>query len=471
MRSIAGKLWLAMVLLVALVLGILGLFQTRAIEASYYHFEAQRMTAEAEELADLLAAGASPQVMSERAAFLGQVLRANVLIVDLEGRVLTWRGMGGRWQVYQGMPVTGEDVEAVLSGHTVARQGAHPFFKGVSLLWVGVPIRSGEQIGGGVFVYAPLEPLTARARGLEVTLLAALLGGMLLAGLLSFFVARHFSRRLVAMEKVAGAMAGGDYAARLTVKGEDEIARLGGSLNRLAAELEERVAVLEKMDQARRDFVAAVSHELRTPLSIIQGYTEAILDGMVTGEEQREYLNAVKEEGERLRRLTEELLDLRKMETGTISIRREEVHLEEAVARAAARFKSRAAGAGVVFKVEVDSLPPVTGDPDRLEQVVVNLLDNAFRFTPPGGTVTLIAGKDSEGVELSVRDTGPGISSEDLPYIWERFYRVDRARTRETGGSGLGLAIVRQIVELHGGRVEVQSIPGKGSTFTVRLPL
>ncbi|MEW6183151.1 MAG: ATP-binding protein [Bacillota bacterium] len=471
MRSIAGKLWVAMVLLVALVLGILGLFQTRAIEAGYYHYEAQRMTSEAEGLADLISNGASPQTMGERTAFLSQVLRANVLIVDLEGRVLTWRGMGGRWQIYQGMPVTGDDVEAVLAGQTVTRRGAHPFFTGVSLLWVGVPIRSGGQVQGGVFVYAPLDPLTARARGLEFTLLAALFGGMALAGLLSYFVARNFTRRLVAMEKVARAMAGGDYAARLAVKGEDEVAQLGGSLNRLAAELEERVAVLERVDQTRRDFVAAVSHELRTPLSIIQGYTEAIMDGMVAGEEQKEYLNAIKEEGERLRRLTEELLDLRKMETGTISISREAVQLEEVVARAAARFRPRAAAAGVVFEVEAGALPPVNGDPDRLEQVVVNLLDNAFRFTPSGGTVALIAGKGSEGIELSVRDTGPGISPEDLPYIWERFYRVDRARTRGTGGSGLGLAIVRQIVELHGGAVEVQSRPGEGSTFTVRLPL
>jgi len=307
-------------------------------------------------------------------------------------------------------------------------------------------------------------------RGLEMTLIAALLGGVVLAGVLSLFVARHFSRRLVAIEKAARAMAAGDYAARVALTGGDEVARLGTSLNKLAAELEERVAALERMDAARRDFVAAVSHELRTPLSVIQGYTEAILDEMVTGEEQREYLNAVREEAERLRRLTDDLLDLRRMETGALAIRQEKVDLSALAERAAARFKTKAASSGIEFQVEVLPTPPVLGDPDRLEQVVVNLLDNAFRFTPAGKSVTLRVTPVPEGVALGVCDTGPGIAPEELPHIWEKFYRVDRARTRDAGGSGLGLAIVKQIVELHGGRIEVASRPGEGSTFTVVLP-
>ncbi|MDI6631568.1 MAG: ATP-binding protein [Thermoanaerobacteraceae bacterium] len=471
MRSIAVKLWVAMVLLIALVLGILGLVQTRAVEASYYRIEARRMVAEAKELADLLVAGVSPQAVGERVAFLSQVFRANVLIVDAAGRVQHWCG-GGRWgQIRHGMSVNGEDVQAVLGGETVLRQGEHPLFQDVRMLWVGVPVRAGDRVEGGVFVYAPLASLAARVRGLVVVLAAALLGGVALAGVLSFFVARHFSRRLVAMEQVARAMATGNYAARVALRGEDEVTRLGESLNKLARELEKQVAAMERVNQTRRDFVAAVSHELRTPLSVIQGYTEAILDGMVTDEEQQGYLNAIREEAERLRRLTDELLDLRRLETGALTVRREKVHLGEVAARAAARFKAQAAASGIDFQTAVSSAPPVSGDPDRLEQVVVNLLDNAFRFTPAGKSVTLRVAPVPEGVALSVRDTGPGIAPEELPHVWEKFYRGDRARTRDAGGSGLGLAIVKQIVELHGGRVEVTSRPGEGSTFTVVLPV
>lgn len=471
MKSIAGRLWVTMVLLVALVLGALGLVQTRAVEASYYRFEAQRMLAEARELADLWASGVSPQTVAERVAFLSQGLRANVLVVDSSGRVMHWRGMGGRWRFDPGMPVSGEDIQAVLGGRTITRQGEHPLFQGIDLLWVGVPVSHHGNVVGGVFVYAPLDPIASRVRGLEATLALALLGGVLLAGILSIFVARGFSRRLVEMEKAARAMASGNYAARIAPAGQDEVARLAESLNKLAAELEHRIAALERMDQTRRDFVAAVSHELRTPLSIIQGYTEAILDGMVEGEEQKEYLTAIREEGDRLRRLAEELLDLRRMETGALRIRRDEVRLEEVAGRAAARFKTKAESLRINFKRELSPVPPVSGDPDRLEQVVVNLLDNAFRFTPSGGSVVLRLASVPDGAALSVQDSGSGIAPEDLPYIWEKFYRVDRARARETGGSGLGLAIVRQIVELHGGRVTVESRSGGGSVFTVTIPV
>lgn len=470
MRSIAAKLWLSMVLLVALVLGLLGLTQAKAIKWSYYRLEAHRMVAEAEELAGLLASGASPQAVGERVAFLSQVFRATVLVVDTAGRVLHCRGMGPWRHFWEGAVISGEDVAAVLAGKTICREGEHPLFQGVRLLWVGVPIRSGSVVAGGVFIYAPLAPLEARVRGLEVTLVVALLGGVVLAGLLSLFVARHFSQRLVAIEKVAEAMAAGDYAARAIVTGQDEVARLAVSLNKLAAELEKRIAELKRMDAARRDFVAAVSHELRTPLSIIQSYTEAILDGMVTPEEMKLYLDTIREEVERLKRLTDELLDLRRLETGALKIQQEKLDLGEIARQVAARFQAAPEASKLHFHVEVSPVPLVLGDKDRLEQVIINLLDNAFRFTPAGGSVTLKIEPAPEGVALSVQDTGPGIPPEELPYIWEKFYRSDKARARTTGGSGLGLAIVKQIVELHGGRVEVQSRPGEGSTFKVILP-
>jgi signal transduction histidine kinase len=472
MRSIAVKLWVMMVVLMVLVLGTLAVIQTKAIEVNYYRSEAQQMIREARELSLLLSSGASLLDVSQRVNFLSQLFRANVLIIDDCGRVCSPYGLRGqgRGRVYPGMPVTGEDVEAVLSGKTISRQGKHPLFEGFRFLWVGTPVMDGDHASGGVFVYAPVESINARVRGLEMALLGALVAGAALAGVLSYFIARQFSRPLVAMEKAAGAMAAGNYAARVAVHGEDEVACLGQSFNRLAAELEKRITALERMDQTRREFVAAASHEMRTPLSIIKGYTEAILEGMATEEEKAEYLTAIHEESERLRRLADELLDLRRMETGTLNVRREEVSLGEIAARAAARFKARAAEGSVDFQVELVPAPPVTGDPDRLEQVVLNLLDNAFRFTPPKGSVTLALKPVAGGVELRVSDTGPGISPEDLPYIWEKFYRVDPARARDTGGSGLGLAIVRQIVELHGGRVEVSSTPGEGSTFTVVLP-
>ncbi|MGO0122104.1 sensor histidine kinase [Desulfothermobacter acidiphilus] len=466
MQSIAVKLWLSMLLLISLVLGLLGLSQAQVIKWSYYRFETHRMVAEAEKLADLLAQDAPPQVLRDRVSFLNQMLQANVLVVNASGRVQHWWGTGRYFT--KGMLVTGEDVNSVLAGQVVQREGSRPSLEGIRFLWVGVPIRTEQGISGGVFIYAPIAPLEARVKGLEMTLLLALLSGAMLAGMLSLFVARHFSRRLVIIEKVAKAMAAGNYAARAMVTGEDEVARLATSLNQLAAELEKHLKKLQRMDTARRDFVAAVSHELRTPLSIIQGYTEAILDGMTNPEETKQYLQAVHEEAERLKRLTDELLDLRRLETGVMELQRELVDLAEIAEQVASRFRRNQNHS---FKVDIHPVPPIWGDADRLRQVVINLLDNAFRFTPPGGEVSLSLQPVDKGALLMVKDNGPGIPPEELPFIWEKFYRGDKSRTRSTGGSGLGLALVKQIVELHGGKVEAESQLGKGSFFRVFVPI
>jgi signal transduction histidine kinase len=470
MRSIAVKLWVMMVVLMVLVLGALAVIQTKVIEVNYYRSEVRHMVGEAQELSQLLASGAALEVISAKVAYLSQVFRANILIIDTAGRVCDPCGIRGDWEVYPGMLLSGSDAQAVLSGKAISRQGQHPLFEGVRFLWVGTPVKTDGRTTGGIFMFAPLEPINARVRGLAAALLGVLLAGAALAGVLSFFTARKFSGRLVAMDKVARAMAAGNYAERMLPEGEDEVARLGESLNTLAAELQRRIADIKKMDQARREFVVAVSHELRTPLSIIQGYTEAILDGMTTEAEKEQYLKAIYEESEKLHRLTDELLDLRRMESGAVSVRREEIRLDDVAAGVAARFNTRAADAGIDFQVETTPAPPVAGDAHRLEQVVVNLLENAFRFTPAGGKVLLTVRPGTAGVALSVTDSGTGIAAEDLPYIWDKFYRTDRARTRYSGGSGLGLAIVREIVELHGGRVEVASTPGEGSVFTVTLP-
>jgi len=171
-------------------------------------------------------------------AFLSQVFQANLLVIDASGRVQHWRGKDRDFP--RDTIVTGEDIRQVLAGRTIQREGPHPSFEGVRFLWVGVPIwREGEVIGA-ILVYAPLAPLEARIRGLGLTFFLALLSGALLAGALSFFLSRHFTKRLVAMERAAEAMARGDYSARVEVEGQDEVASLAFSLNQLAGELEKR---------------------------------------------------------------------------------------------------------------------------------------------------------------------------------------------------------------------------------------
>ena len=241
----------------------------------------------------------------------------------------------------------------------------------------------------------------------------------------------------------------------------------------------ERAAVLlvlhdltevEQLNRVRQDFVANVSHELRTPLTSLRGYAETLLDGGLDDVEHREgFVRTIRDQATRLSALVEDLLSLAELESRGAGLRTEVFDLREVVARQVESFRPRADAAGLALELEPGGPVQVTADRVRIEQAVANLLDNATKYTEHGGVTVSVAGADAHAW-CRVRDTGPGIPSEDLPRIFERFYRVDKARSREKGGTGLGLSIVKHVVALHGGRVLVESEPGRGSTFGFEIP-
>ncbi|WP_048602175.1 ATP-binding protein [Rubeoparvulum massiliense] len=231
-----------------------------------------------------------------------------------------------------------------------------------------------------------------------------------------------------------------------------------------------------KLDKLRNDFVANVSHELRTPISMLQGYSEAILDHVASSpEEQREIMQIIYDESLRMGRLVNELLDLARMQSGHLQLHQEMVRLDLLSQRALKKFTGMAKSKEIQLEEDID--PNVHDqeyklDPDRMEQVLTNLIDNALRHTNPGGTVTLTVKEVDEELLLIVKDTGQGIPLEDLPFVFERFYKADKARTRgKKGGTGLGLAIVKHIVEGHRGQITVYSQENEGTSFIIRLPI
>ncbi|MBD5653948.1 MAG: PAS domain-containing protein [Candidatus Eremiobacteraeota bacterium] len=226
---------------------------------------------------------------------------------------------------------------------------------------------------------------------------------------------------------------------------------------------------LHDLEQTRRDFIASVSHELRTPLSSINLMIETILDNDGDVEALDLFLPQVKREVDRMVQLVEDLLDLARAESGNLRLRRENVDLSSVAANIAKTFEPRATRLGVTL-AQGGEASRIHGDPDRLAQVLVNLIDNALRHTPSGGTVAIDVRTLDGAAVLVVRDTGAGIPYNDLPHVFERFYVVERSRTREVAGTGLGLSIVKQIVEAHGGTVTADSEFGFGATFTCVFP-
>ncbi|HYG60331.1 MAG TPA: phosphate regulon sensor histidine kinase PhoR [Symbiobacteriaceae bacterium] len=227
-----------------------------------------------------------------------------------------------------------------------------------------------------------------------------------------------------------------------------------------------------KLEHMRTEFVSNVTHELRTPLTSIRGFAETLLEGALDDPDTaRHFVGIIKRESEHLGQLIEDVLDLSRIESGKMRMNKEPVHLPTLAEETVGRFFPRAEKQGVDLRIDIPAaLAPIAGDHARLAQVLINLVDNALKYTPAGGSVTVSAEELGTMVRIRVSDTGTGIPRANLPRLFERFYRVDKARSRATGGTGLGLSIVKHIVESHGGTIGVESDLGKGTTFTFTLP-
>ena len=298
----------------------------------------------------------------------------------------------------------------------------------------------------------------------------ALLAGVALAAGLALIVDALLSRSLTAplqrLAAAARAVADGELGQQVKVEGTTEIAEVAYAFN-------EMTSALEKAEKQRQNLVADIAHELRTPLSVLQGNLRAILDDVYPLEKSE--IARLYDETLLLSRLVGDLRELAQAEAGQLGLNLRATNIGDVLKAASGRFAPAAEAKGIHLNLfAADDLPPVQADPDRLAQVVSNLLSNALSHTPDGGQVTVMAAIASDAqdvIEVVVADTGEGIAPQDLPHVFDRFWRADRSRSRETGGSGLGLAIARSLVEFHGGRIWVESTPGQGARFTFRLPV
>lgn len=309
----------------------------------------------------------------------------------------------------------------------------------------------------------------------DLKLLAAVLAfSAIVTGLFSLWVASTIAGRLGSVTSGIRALAAGRYDSRVDVLGHDEVARLAGDVNVLAGRLQAAEEERSSLERERRELTAAVSHDLRTPLASIQAMVEAMGDGIVGEEDERQrYYDAMRREIQRLSRMIDDLFELAKLDAGALTLDRGMVALQDIAAEVVDAMQAQARRKRIAIGLTTDgNTRPVVLDGARIERVVGNLLRNALEHTPAGGRVEVRIGSENGWLDLSVSDTGPGIEESDLAHIWDRFYRAERSRRRSdtSDGAGLGLATVRGIVEAHGGRVEARSSPGRGATFTVRLP-
>ncbi|MDQ2839583.1 MAG: ATP-binding protein [Acidobacteriota bacterium] len=460
------KLILAVLVVLALALTGVNFLTGRLAERSYT--ETLRLDLfEKARLLESLDPNANQEAV-RRAARLGA---ARLTIIRRDGTVLADSDANPeRMENHGSRP----EVKAALTGRDGWSVRLSPTLK-VQFLYVAVPLHD-----GALRLAVPLSKITKQVNEIRKQVLASTALAFLPSVLLAALFARRVSARLGRIVGYAGRLSDGDFSARLTETGKDELGTLAAKLNETGSKLEgtfrqlqQEHKALERLEQVRKDFVINVSHELRTPLASIQGYAETLLEGAIHDPHVNlQFVQIILQNAQRLGRLTADLLTLSRIELQQKTFQFAPYSINALLNQHVQAIRPLAEQKHIEL-----SLDPAPGEPEAfcdeeaMHQILTNLVDNALKYTPDRGSVRVAARAISaDEIEISVSDSGIGLPAEELPRLFERFYRVDKARSRELGGTGLGLAIVKHLVRAQGGEVGVESTPGLGSRFYFTVP-
>ncbi|QHW31478.1 HAMP domain-containing histidine kinase [Paenibacillus rhizovicinus] len=389
------------------------------------------------------------QNMADGTAHLQLLTGSGELVVDSEG-------FGG-----EGVAIDTPDVRTAMAHDRGIWRGRDPITN-ERIIAVTLPVKVGDRVTAMFRYTASLVTLDRIIQNiLWLTLLVGLIV-VLLFFMMSVLIANRIARPIRNLTKVAEKMAEGDWSRRAALNDRDEIGRLADTLNTMASELTRR-------EKLKEDFISSISHELRTPLTSIKGWSETLASGDPSDVEELNLgLAIIDRETERLSGLVEDLLDFSKLYAKSIVLHPEMLDIRKTLGETLRQFEARGQRESVAIQGEISDAQLLTKvDADRMKQVFINVLDNALKFTPKGGSIHVHAGREDGLARMSIRDTGCGIPPEDLPHVTEKFYKGSSQRS----GSGLGLAICKEIVELHGGIFRLDSVVDVGTTVTIELPL
>ncbi|GGK12751.1 two-component sensor histidine kinase [Caldalkalibacillus thermarum] len=460
LNRIDVKLGVMIMLLFLVLLLPLG-FVINQIFSGFYFTKVQEETSRLSAQYAQLIARHPDHMMIPMIEMMAQFSQVRIFIINPEGQIIAVANVPG---LNKGDSIMLEELDALALGQTIETTYTDP--EGKPYYMTGTPIMDQQSFYGGVFVLSSIEGIYQSLRGVRNLLILAGFGAFFIALGFTMVLSRSLSRPLLQMERAARKIAKGKLETRVEVGTTDEIGSLAMAINDLARDL-------KRYRDTRREFLANISHELRTPLTYLEGYAKVLKEGLYQSLEERDkYLDIIQKETKRLNQLINDLSELAKMEEGRISLNFQWVDIAEVLESVLSKTSLKAKEKGLLVQVDIeDDLPLLYGDGLRLEQIFLNLVENAIRYTD-AGTVSVQAKLVGQKIiKTIVEDTGRGIPEEELPYIFERFYRVEKSRSRQHGGSGLGLAIVKKLVELHGGDIMVSSLPGKGTRFEVDFPV
>jgi signal transduction histidine kinase len=395
---------------------------------------------------------------------IDRFLGVTIWVTDERGYIWSSYNSSELEQVdWENQKLTLDEFVQVLEGNSITRIGRFGESFPVPVLTVGMPLKINDRIAGTIFLHSPIQGINRTLRDTYESIWRSAILSSLLSILLLYVISRRFSRPLTEMNLISREIATGNFKRRVRIRTRDEVGQLAMNFNAMAD-------ALEKLELMRRTFVANVSHELKSPLTSMRGYIQGVLDHNIDREEEEKYLRIALDETERMNRLINELLDLSQIQTGQFSMKFRVFDINETIRRVLIAREDQINEKGMDVEVDFEREEClVEGDPDRLQQVVINLLDNAIKFNRPGGLITLKTWQFKDLVYVKVADQGPGIPSEEIPHIWEPFYQTDKSRSGKKSGTGLGLSIVKKIIEGHEQNIWLNSQTGEGSAFIFSL--
>ncbi len=391
---------------------------------------------------------------------MGNAIDATILVADAQGEVLLCSDaeLQPKTKDLSLKKLTDQVEDSLFTISTLEGLFERPQYA------AGAPIKIKDRVIGYVLVSAPTASLwNTLSSNLKVYLVSAL-GALALTFVVVYLLTLHIVRPLRQMAAATRRFAQGDFSTRVTVRGKDEMAELADALNHMAVSL-------SSVEMMRRSFVANVSHELKTPMTTIAGFVDGMLDGTIPPEQQKRYMKVVSDEVKRLSRLVRSMLDLSRIDSGELKMTTVRMDLTEALCGVLIASEQRIEKKGLrITGLEDCAKTEIDGDYDLMCQVLHNLVDNAIKFTNDGGDIDIRLTKADGRVHFAIRNSGAGIPAEEMPQIFERFYKSDRSRALDKNGMGLGLYIVKTVIGLHHGEVTVRSVEGEFTEFAFWVP-
>ena len=343
---------------------------------------------------------------------------------------------------------------------------------GINMKYVAVRVDQGDRILGVVRFALPLSRVQPEVRIIYRVVLFGTIAAVIIALIVAYFVSRSITLPIRQVKETAQQIARGDFSRRVRIKSKGELGELAESLNTMADELQQKMENLKQLDRVRTDFVANVSHELKTPLTLIKGYIETLQSKAINDKEKTDkFISIIKEHSDRLGYTIDDLLSLSELELSKDCVNRTKLDLKEVIDEISLGFGQALAEKkhSLTVRTQGDDFS-IQADRNKIEQVFVNLIDNSIKYTKESGRIEVLLRDEGQTVCVTVQDNGIGIPKEHRDRVFERFYRVDKARSRELGGTGLGLSIVKHIVLAHNGKIAIESEPNRGTKVSVTFP-